>query len=125
MHAHIIDDNDLVRNILPKYIQQNGHCTTVCREASTAFSVYQDNRTITHIWVDIYLDRYDGRIKDGLEFISLIRSFERDSMIDSCYIVGFSADGQLEEKVLKIGADRFLKTPIDSRMVREIMRHGV
>ena len=123
MHAIVCDDNDIVRAILSKYISQDGHCLTVCRDADTAFSVYQDNRTITHIWTDIYLDRSSSKeIPDGITLIEFVRSFEKDSMMKPCNIIGFSSDESLEKKVLDAGANRFLKKPLNYTTVREIMK---
>ena len=124
MTVLVLDDNEVVRLILAKFITTAGHCSITCRDSDTAFQVFQDNN-ITHIFVDIYLDRYPGKIKDGLEFIRLVRSYERDSMVDPCFVAAFSADDQMKNSALQAGANTFLKKPITGQIVLGILSTGV
>lgn len=118
----VLDDNEIVRKVLSKHVVSSGNCCVTCRDADTAYQVFEDNK-ITHMFVDIYLDRYLGKIKDGLEFIRLVRSYERDSMIDDpVYIAAFSSDNSTEGDAIKAGADSFLRKPISAQVVLDIMR---
>ena len=121
MTSLVLDDNELVRNILAKHITTAGYCVITCRDADTALQVFQDNPRITVMFVDLYLDRYYQKIKDGLEFIRLVRSYEKDSMLEPCYIAAFSSDDQLADTAIQAGADVFLKKPVTSQTVQDIL----
>ena len=120
MHALVLDDNEIVRTLLSKYITTCGHCCTSCSDPDTAFQVYQDNR-FTHIFTDIYLDRIKSSIQEGHSFIKMIRMYEKDSMLEQCFIIAFSSDASLEDKSIAAGATRFLVKPICKEMVSEIL----
>ena len=121
MTSLVLDDNELVRNILAKHITSSGYCVITCRDADTAFAVYQDNNRITVMFVDMYLDRWVGKIPNGAEFIRLVHSYEKGSMIEPCYIVAFSSDDHLKEAALQAGANVFLKKPVTSQTVQDIL----
>lgn len=120
MHALVVDDNEIVRGILARYITSLGYCCTCCGNADVAFEVYQDNRIISVIFTDIYLDRIKSAIPDGLEFIKMVRSYENDSMLTPCHIVAFSSDASLKEKALSAGASEFRQKPITTSTIKEI-----
>ena len=121
MHTLVLDDNEVVRSILARYITNLGHCCTCCSDSDTAFAVLMDNRLISIVFADIYLDRVKSNIPDGTEFIKMIRSYERDSMLDPCRIIAFSSNASLREKALAAGATEFYQKPITLPMMKQIL----
>ncbi len=104
-HILVIDDDDGIRSLVKKYLDENNFLV------STAFSAEDAQKKITLIKFDLLILDIMMPGKSGLEFIA-----ENKSKLNTPIIL-LTAKGEANERVegLEIGADDYLPKPFEPK----------
>ena len=104
-HTLVVDDDDGIRSLVKKYLDENNFLVTTAKNAEDAFEKIQIIK-FDIIILDIMMPG-----KNGLEFIK-----ENKSKINTPIIL-LTAKGEADERVegLEIGADDYLPKPFEPK----------
>jgi len=119
----VVDDEEAIRKAVGSYLFDQGYQVTACADVDTALKVclshFSDESSSLSIPDCIVSDiRMPG--KDGLEFLSIIRSEER---LIEVPVILLTAKGMTKDRVagFKAGADAYLPKPFDPEELLSIV----
>ena len=101
----VVDDDDGIRNLVKKYLQENGYLITTAKDTKDA------QEKINIIKFDLIILDIMMPGESGLEFLS-----KNKSKLDTPVIL-LTAKGEAEERVegLEVGADDYLPKPFEPK----------
>ena len=101
----VVDDDDGIRNLVKKYLQENGYLITTAKDTKDA------QEKISIIKFDLIILDIMMPGESGLEFLS-----KNKSKLDTPVIL-LTAKGEAEERVegLEVGADDYLPKPFEPK----------
>ena len=104
-HILVVDDDDGIRSLVKKYLNENGYLVTTANNAEDA------NDKINLIKFDLIILDIMMTGKSGLEFIQ-----ENKKKLDTPIIL-LTAKGEANERIegLEIGADDYLPKPFEPK----------
>ena len=107
-HILVVDDDEGIRNLVKKYLNENNYLVTTANSAEDAFEKIQIIK-FDIIILDIMMPG-----KSGLEFIK-----ENQKKLDTPVIL-LTAKGEADERVegLEVGADDYLPKPFEPKELR-------
>ena len=107
-HILVVDDDDGIRLLVKKYLNENGYLVTTAGNAEEA------SEKIKILDFDIIILDIMMPGKNGLEFI------EENKKIIETPIVLLTAKGELDERIkgLEIGADDYLSKPFEPKELK-------
>jgi len=119
----VVDDEEAIRKSVSSYLFDQGYQVTACSDADTALKVCfsdTDEETASTSVPDAIVTDVCMPGKDGLEFLSIIRSEERLLEVP---VVLLTAKGMVESRIagFKAGADAYLPKPFDPEELLSII----
>lgn len=106
-HLLIVDDDLKIRNLLQKYLMQNGYFVSTAKNTSEALQIIQE--------IECHLVILDIMMPDenGIEFTSRLRK----DFYQKIPIILLTAKGEIDDKILGLesGADDYIVKPFEPK----------
>ncbi len=106
-HILIVDDDAGGRMLIRTVLEKNGFAVTETDDGSTAIPFLQQAEDIDGILLDLMMKNMDG-----LETLKRIRKSMKTSALPVVILTG-SQDPEDEKRLMKAGADDYLRKPVD------------
>jgi CheY-like chemotaxis protein len=101
----VVDDEGDIREILREALEWSGYAVSTANDGQEALEVLAKMEKPGVIYLDLMMPRMSGT-----EFMARKKDF---AQLADVPVVIISADGEIEKKTAAIGADGFMKKPID------------
>ena len=117
-HVLVVDDEPMVREVLARYLENEGFAVDVAEDGEQALSVYEAERPDL-VLLDLMLPRLDG-----------LEVFRRMRALAPTAIIMLTAKGEETDRVvgLELGADDYVTKPFSPReviaRVRAVLRRS-
>ena len=106
-HILIVDDDPGGRMLMRTVLEKNGFEVTEADDGTTAIPFLQQAEDIDGILLDLMM-----KSMDGLETLKKIRKSMKTSALPVVILTG-SEDPEDEKRLMKAGADDYLRKPVD------------
>lgn len=117
-HILVIDDDTRLRNLLGKFLEENGFTVSLAKDTEEARRMLQEKKSDLLI-VDVMLP-----YENGIDFVS---DFRKSSRIP---VIMLTARGESSDRIkgLEVGADDYLQKPFEPKelllRIRNVMKRG-
>lgn len=111
----VVDDNDMVRTVLRKFLERKGHEVTEAMDGSMALRILED-RAFDRVMVDI-----DMPGTTGVEFFQQLDSVNPDMRDRTVFMTGGFQEGETEDFIQGTGRPHIQK-PFDLSVISEVLQ---
>jgi CheY-like chemotaxis protein len=108
----VVDDDPVVRKVLHRTLERAGYVVVLASDGLRALHLLEDNETLDLLITDVLMPGLDGR--------ELVQALRRDPRFQQLPMIIMSATVGIREiqRLLELGASRFLAKPLDPGLVR-------
>jgi CheY-like chemotaxis protein len=114
-HILVVDDDEGQRLLMRSVLEKSGFRVTEADDGTTAFPVLEGDDEVDAVLLDLMMEHMDG-----LETLEKIRR-SRSLAVLPVVILTASEDSKNELKLLRAGADDYLRKPVDPRTLVQRM----
>ncbi|MCB1630713.1 MAG: response regulator [Pseudomonadales bacterium] len=114
----VIDDNELSRELLGRYLRRQGHAVLTAASGAEAMAVL-GGRTVDLIFLDLVMPEMSG-----LELLTRIKSDERLRAVPVIIVSGI-ADDEGVIRCIEAGADDYLSKPFNPTLLQARLNAGL
>ncbi|HMV70687.1 MAG TPA: response regulator, partial [Pseudomonadales bacterium] len=114
----VIDDNELSRELLGRYLRRQGHTVLTAASGAEAMTIL-GGRTVDLIFLDLVMPEMSG-----LELLTRIKSDERLRAVPVIIVSGI-ADDEGVIRCIEAGADDYLSKPFNPTLLQARLNAGL